>query len=109
MGAVIAEFTNTVGDRNNAWVVVYPHWADNRLVAINAGLPPTETYELYPENIPDTLSVTGPKIFLVKPEHEEALETLKEIYPQGIVTYYESKIEYELKDFYIFYVLPEGS
>lgn len=108
LGEVIAEFSNTFGTKDSAWVLVYPHWGDNRLVAMAAGLPPTANYELYPENIPNTLAVPAPKMFLVKPEHEEGLSALQSVYPQGIASYYESKDTCEFKDFYIFIVPPEG-
>lgn len=109
LGEVIAEFSNTFGDKDSAWVLVYPNWGDNRLVAIGAGLPPTANYELYPENIANTLEVPAPKMFLIKPEHEEGLSALQELYPQGIASYHESKDTCEFKDFYIFLVLPDGS
>jgi len=108
MGEVIAEFSNTYGDKDSAWVLVYPHWGDNRLVAIGAGLPPTANYELHPENIDLTLEVPAPKMFLVKPEHVEGLTALQELYPLGIASDYESKDTCESKGFIIFIVPPEG-
>lgn len=108
MGAVISQFAETIGSKDSAWVVAYPHWADNRLVAINAGLPPGSTYELFPENFQVTLDVPAPKMFLVKLEDVEGMQALQELYPEGITSFYESEIEYEVKDFYIFFVPPEG-
>ena len=108
MGEVIAEFSNTFGDKDSAWVLVYPHWGDNRLVAIGAGLPPTANYELYPENLNLTLEVPAPKMFLVKPEHVEGLTALQELYPLGIASDYESTDTCESKSFIIFIVPPEG-
>jgi hypothetical protein len=106
MGAVIGDFANTVGDRDSAWVLAFPHWVDNRLVGISAGFP-TKNYALGPEELEQSLEVPPPKMFLVKPEDEEGLEALMELYPNGANSLYESA--FENKDFYIFFVPAEDS
>ncbi|MBN2501226.1 MAG: glycosyltransferase family 39 protein [Anaerolineales bacterium] len=104
MGAVIENFAETVGGPDQAWVVAYPHWVDNRLVGINAGQP-TRDYSIWPEQLEETLPVSGPKLFLFKPDDEEAQTRLKEIYPKGALSIYDS--EYENKDFYMYFVPAE--
>ncbi|MDH5506671.1 MAG: glycosyltransferase family 39 protein [Anaerolineae bacterium] len=102
LGAVIGNFAETVGDKDSAWVVAFPHWVDNRLVGMHAGYP-GKTYEIWPEDIASrTLDVPAPKLFLVKPEDQEALRILRELYPQGASSLYDSEIDN--KDFYIFFV-----
>ncbi|MBW8009748.1 MAG: hypothetical protein FVQ83_00715 [Chloroflexi bacterium] len=101
MGEVIGNFANTVGHRDQAWVMAKAHWVDNRLVGIEAGFP-NKNYEMFPENLETTLNVPGPKIFLVKFDDPEALKALEEIYPLGVSSLYES--QHEFKDFFIFFV-----
>ncbi|MBT3240455.1 MAG: hypothetical protein HON98_01040 [Chloroflexi bacterium] len=105
MGAVIAEFAHTVGDKDSAWVVAAPHWVDNRLVGINAGFP-TKNYEIWPLQIIETVELPGPKLFLYKMEDTEAANTLRELYPNGANSLYQS--EQENKSFYIFFVPNSG-
>lgn len=104
MGALIRDFANTVGSPESAYVVAFPHWVDTRLVAINAGFP-LRDYAIWPENIAQTRDTPAPKLFLLRPDDEQGLQTLYLVYPQGIQTVYESQVENH--DFYLFYVLPE--
>lgn len=84
MGQVIRGFSQSIGAPDRAWVVPYPYWVDTRLVAINAGVFPQITdYALWRENIPNTQNLPGPKLFLVKPEDQEALAVLEALYPGG--------------------------
>jgi hypothetical protein len=101
MGAVIADFVNAGGDKDNAWVVASPHWVDNRLVGINAGFP-DKNYELFPEEIDMTLSTAGSKLFIVRLEEMQNLEALKSYYPEGYTVLYDSRSVG--KDFWIFQV-----
>ena len=102
MGTVIAQFANTIGDEDSAWVVAYPHWVDNRLIGINAGFP-AKNYEIWPDDIASTLEVPAPKMFLYNPLDTEAAEILQQVYPRGAESRYGS--EFENKDFFI-YVIP---
>jgi hypothetical protein len=101
LGAIIENFTLTVGDPDSAWVVAFPHWVDTRLVGVNAGYP-TKDYAIWPHEIETTLEVPGPKLFLFKPEDIEALGALREHYPQGAAALHLSDVLY--KDFYIYFV-----
>lgn len=101
LGAIIENFTLTVGHPDSAWVVAFPHWVDTRLVGINAGYP-TKDYAIWPDEIGSTLEYPSPKLFLVKPEDPVALEVLRETYPNGASSLHVSDVLY--KDFYVYFV-----
>jgi len=101
IGEVIANFVDAGGDKNNAWVIASPHWVDNRLVGINAGFP-EKNYELYPKEIELTLGSAGSKLFIVRLEETNNLETLKSYYSEGTTVLYDSSSVG--KDFWIFQV-----
>ncbi len=103
LGAVIRQFADTAGDEDSAWVIPYAHWVDTRLVGINAGAG-LRDYALWAEQLETTLENPGVKIFLFKPEDENALLRLRTLYPNGSLVLYESEIEG--KDFYIYTVPP---
>jgi hypothetical protein len=104
LGHVIRDFSNTFGDPDNAWVLAFPHWVDTRLVGIHAGYP-TKDYAIFPDELSNTLSVPGPKLFLVKPDDEEGRERLQAFYPKGWYRVYDSRVE--SKDFLLFFVPPD--
>jgi hypothetical protein len=87
-------------------VVGSPHWVDTRLVGINAGYP-TKDYAIWPEHFHDTLTVEAPKMFIIRPEEEESLLMLQEIYPEGWYRLYKSEVP--TKDFNIFVVPPTSN
>ncbi len=105
MGRVIQNFANSVGAPDTAWVVAFPHWVDARLVGINAGFPSND-FAIFPENIAATVVEPGAKLFLVKPDDEVGLRILQDIYPQGSLKLYDSKVEDH--DFYM-YSVPASS
>ncbi len=104
LGAVIRQYADTVGAEDSAWVVPYPHWVDTRLVAFRAGVP-LHDYALWPDQIAQTLEDPRLKMFLFKPEDDAALQTLRELYPQGSSQTYDSAIDG--RDFFIYFVPPE--
>lgn len=101
MGAVIRNYINSFGEPDTAWVVAVPHWADTRLVGIQAGQP-TRDYAIFPENL-GTLAVneTRPMLFIVRGDDIENLTRLQELFPKGVLQTYDSV--YDFKDFFIFY------
>jgi hypothetical protein len=103
MGEVIRDFAGSVGSLQNSWVVAYPHWADTRLVGMHAG-DPTRDFAITPERLYETTAYFGPKLFLINPQDTLAVQTLQEIYPQGWLQQYQSRVEY--RDFLIFVALP---
>lgn len=104
MGSVIRDFGKLYGGTSNAYVVPYPYWVDTRLVGMNAG-DPTRDYAIPPEKISSLLNFPQLKMFLVNPEDQADLSLLRQLFPQGTVSNYTSKVG---KDFYI-YMVPKAS
>ena len=104
MGAVIRTFSETIGSPETAWVMGYPHWADTRLVAIEAGYPERD-YAMFVEDLETTLSEPGPKLFLVNPQDQPAKRALQESYPHGWIQTYASNVEN--RDFLLFFAPPQ--
>jgi 4-amino-4-deoxy-L-arabinose transferase-like glycosyltransferase len=102
IGRVIRQFSDTIGSEDQVWVVPYPHWVDTRLVGIRA-LGYVRDYALWPPDIHSTVGVATPKLYIYKPEDEEALQTLQELYPGGMITRFQSAVEG--RDFMLYYVL----
>lgn len=103
IGQVIREFTDTLVEPENAHVVAYPHWVDTRLVGLNAGFP-TRDFAIAPEQLPATTSQPGAQVFIVYPEDQGAIKTLKQLYPAGDLRRYDSKVPG--KNFLLFTILP---
>lgn len=103
IGQVIRDFTDTIVDEENTYVVAYPHWVDTRLVGMNAGYP-TRDFAIWPENFATTLDKQGTKLFIIKPDDTESINSLQELYPESVINRYESKVPG--KDFFIFLVVP---
>jgi 4-amino-4-deoxy-L-arabinose transferase-like glycosyltransferase len=101
LGKVIADYATSFGNLDSAWVVAHAHWVDTRLVAMNAG-DPTRNFEIWPEELSATLATPAPKLFLVKTDDQLGLDTLEQLYPQGLVTIHQSRVEG--KDFLTFFV-----
>jgi len=106
MGQVASDFLGIYQIPVSVWVVGYPNWVDTRLVANVAGLSGRD-FELMPENIEKTLTLTGPKLFFINPDDKNAQAVLRQLYPEGRLYRYQSKVE--TKDFLIFIVLPPES
>jgi hypothetical protein len=105
MGTVMREFIDSVGSPEGAWTVGYPYWVDTRLVGITAGYPTRDT-SIWPDNFSETVPVPGAKMFLINPEDKDAVAALQQLYPQGTLKTYHSKVP--TKDFLIFLVLSAG-
>ena len=105
MGQVVREFGLLYGSTETAWVVAYPHWVDTRLVGMNAG-DTLRDYAIWPEDLANTLADPRPKLFLVNPLDQTAVDGLIALYPAGSLTTYSSRVE---RDFLMFVVPPAGS
>jgi hypothetical protein len=105
MGQVVREFGELYGSTETAYVVPYPYWVDTRLVGMNAG-DPTRDYAIPPDQISATLSDSRPKMFLVNMEDQSGMNLLRQIFPQGNLSTYESATG---KNFYIYTVPPPAS
>jgi hypothetical protein len=103
MGTVIHSFSETIGSPDTAWVMGYPHWADTRLVAIEAGYPQRD-YAMFVDGLENTLADPRPKLFLVNLQDQDARQALPQFYPEGWFQTYESSVE--SKDFLLFFAPP---
>jgi hypothetical protein len=103
IGEVIAQFADTIGTPDTAYVIPYPYWLDTRLVGIHAGYP-RKDYALRREDISKTLATTGAKLFIFKPEDLETSSMLTALYPDGVSR--QIKGTYEGRDFMVFSVIP---
>ncbi|HSS96425.1 MAG TPA: glycosyltransferase family 39 protein, partial [Terriglobales bacterium] len=101
LGNVIADYADTFGTLDSAWVVSYPYWVDTRLVAMNAGYPQHD-YGIWPDQLSNTLGVPAPKLFLLKPEDTEGLSVLQQLYPDGVLQLRESRLSG--KEFMVYFV-----
>jgi len=101
IGHVMADFIDTWGTSDSAFVIGYPHWVDTRLVGINAGTPDRD-YGISIDQIPETQVQANPKLFAVNPNDTPALEALIEMYPNGVMRMMPSTIQG--REFYIFFV-----
>ncbi|MEW6287218.1 MAG: glycosyltransferase family 39 protein [Chloroflexota bacterium] len=108
MGRVIKEFERNYGRTDTVWIVPYPHWVDTRLPAVWAGIP-NRDMAMWRENLPSTLEVTGPKLFIVRANVEatefndtETLNVLKALYPNGQLRLFDSDVPGH--DFWMYFV-----
>jgi hypothetical protein len=108
MGAVIKQFEEKYGTTDTVWVVPFPHWVDTRLPGVWAGIT-NRDFAMWRENLPETVQLPGPKLFIVKAHRklaefndQETLELLFELYPNGAVELYDSGVEGH--DFWMFSV-----
>jgi hypothetical protein len=102
MAQTIKKFERDYGDKSRAWVLAYPHWVDERAVAIMAGKSP-EALRINMNALDQETSSTGSKLFLLNVEAVDSLAQLKERYPNGVESLVQS--EQEGKD-YIIYLVP---
>ncbi len=102
IGAVIREFSSNIGDDGQAWVVPYTHWVDTRLVGIHA-LGEVRDMALWQHDLEYSKNVPAPKLFIYKPEDDETLRILQELYPNGATGQFDSEVEG--RDFMLYYVL----
>jgi hypothetical protein len=100
MGKVVYEFGQLYGSTETAWVVAYPHWVDTRLVGMIAG-DTLRDYAIWPDALSSTLADPRPKMFLVNPEDQAALDALDMLYPFASVSTYSSRTG---RDFLIYMV-----
>ena len=102
MGGVMKQFIATDHAPDNVWIVPYAFWVDTRLPPIWAGLPGRDI-AIFPEKLPATTLVGGPKLFMVATQDTETLSVLQALYPQGTLTRYLSSVD-QYHDFWIFTV-----
>jgi len=108
MGKVVKQFEQDYGQTDTVWVVPFPHWVDTRLPAVWAGIP-NRDMAMWRENLPTTVELPGPKLFMVKANVEDpngndqdSLNVLQSLYPNGELRMFDSDIAGH--DFWIFFV-----
>lgn len=113
MGAVIKEFGLVYGETKTVWIVPFPYWVDTRLPGVWAGIP-NRDFALQPDQLTDSLQLTGPKLFILKADPQDpaqndaaSLTTLERMYPLGSVSLHHSPIPGH--DFWIFFVPATNS
>lgn len=106
MGRVIAQFKQTYGSAESAWIVAYPYWVDTRLPALYIG-EPTHDLALWPQDFERTLVARKPLLFLLHPADVESMQRLQALYPQGALSRFASDVAGH--DFMIFFVPEAGS
>jgi hypothetical protein len=104
IGAVAREFAGQFGSLRDVYHVPYPHWVDTRNIGINAGDVTWNNAVGDLDDIAVHALEPGPRLYLVHPEHDEAIRVLRAAYPQGELQFYDSPRPG--KDFLLFRVLP---
>jgi hypothetical protein len=113
MGVLIKQFGQKYGETNTVWIVPFPYWVDTRLPGIYAGIP-NRDFAMMPEQLPDSVQIQGPKLFMVKANLQDAtqndsksLDVLKQLYPQGSLSLHRSPVPGH--DFWIYSVPAAAS
>jgi 4-amino-4-deoxy-L-arabinose transferase-like glycosyltransferase len=104
MGNVIRSFVAGGNDPNNAFVVPFPYWVDTRLVGIQAGYPDKD-YAINRDDLPQTESLPGSKLFIVKEDDKDTLDALRKLYPVAMLGHFTNP--FEGKNFWI-YTVPDN-
>lgn len=93
IGMVIRNYASSIGKYDTAHVISPEagHWVDTRLVAILAGVPEMD-YETFVSDLETLPKAEGPRLFIFKPEDEQALAKLQELYPTGYLEWVEPEI-----------------
>ena len=103
IGKVAAFFIESMGTPETTYAVGFPHWADSRLIAINAGYTGMD-FAIFPDQIPTTAQDPRSKVFFLNINDSEGMQVLQETFPDSVAWRYDSDIEN--KDFMIFFVPP---
>jgi hypothetical protein len=101
IGQVIEQFSDTIGNEDNAWVIPYPHWVDTRLVGIHA-VQQVKDYAIWRDDIDSTADIATPKLYIYRPDDLDTYDVLQNLYPDGINVIYPSAVDG--RDFMLYYV-----
>jgi uncharacterized membrane protein len=102
MGAVARDFATQEGSLDQVYHVAFPHWVDTRNIGINAGDVTWNNAVLDLDELTAHARDPAARLYLVHPQHHEALRRLQLVYPDGRLEFYDS--ERPGKDFLIFRV-----
>jgi len=92
MGGAIRGFAESIGSYETAHVVAFPYWVDTRMPAIWAGRP-TVDFAIWPDQLDPLVDETRSQLFLLKPEDQEGIARLTELFPQGTFSLFDSPEE----------------
>lgn len=104
IGSVIGDFLSGENGKNDAYVIPYPYWVDTRLVGFNAGYPGVD-FALWRDDIKDQVDENRNNLFIYKPEDDETGNVLEDLYPDGELSVFYSRILG--KEFFIYTVLEK--
>ena len=91
MADQIDAFAADGGNIDHAWIIPYAYWVDTRLLSPQTGHFDHD-FTLWPDQIPNTVEMPGPKLFILKPEDEETIALLQSTYPQGNLARYPASV-----------------
>lgn len=101
MGQIARQFTDSVGTVKTTWVVAFPYWVDTRLVGIEAGYPYWNPV-ITKDKLETTLGDEHAKLFMLNIADLDSYYALKDLYPEGRLSKYNSPVEG--KTFYLYNV-----
>lgn len=87
MGEVIRSFAASTGSYQTAHVVAFPYWVDTRLVGIHAG-DPLRDYAIWPPDLSTLEGERRAQLFILNPQDQEGLDTLKQVFPSGTLSHF---------------------
>ena len=91
IGEVCQGYIDSVGSPDTCYVVGLAYWVDTRLVSMISGYPTLDN-AIWPKDIQTTLDDPRGKMFIVQADQADAMQLLKELYPDGFATLHESNI-----------------
>ncbi len=85
---VIQRFFSS-GREGISYLISYPYWVDSRAVSISMR---RQEYNLSlaGTQIESTSNVTSPKLFIVNPMDKDSIAELQRVYPEGVISTYQS-------------------
>jgi hypothetical protein len=103
LGTFMRRFVDTIGAPEDAYLVPYPYWVDDRIMNIEAGFPIQSKHYLFSEEIPDFIFGGRPTLFLLFAEDTESLEALLQKFPDG---YYARVVSSYPGNDFIYFIVP---
>jgi hypothetical protein len=83
IGQFMKEFVASIGRPEDAYLVPYPYWVDDRIMNIAAGFPIDSHHYVFPEDIPAFVFSGRPTLFLLLAADTDSLAALIERFPDG--------------------------
>jgi hypothetical protein len=103
IGTFMLKFYSTIGRPEDAYLIPYPYWVDDRIVNVYAGFPILSHHVINPGDIPGFAFSGRPTVFLLLAQDTDDLHALQEKFPTG---YYGTVVSaFPGKDF-MFFLVP---